>query len=132
MSDDDTSGEAGAYNPFGRGGGSQGGAPSSAEDPLKIYRAILADPKLSNEQKDWLLDRAVNRFRHRRRLAFGAFAALMVSLGAALAGAVADGIWGTSIVANIQEATTLLGLTNSLLTGIIGAYYGVSSLRPSS
>jgi hypothetical protein len=75
---------------------------------------------------------AQSRFQNRRRMAYLALGALLASLAILLAGAVIDGIWETTIVQRLNDAANLLGITNALLTSIIGAYYGFSSLRPSS
>jgi hypothetical protein len=108
------------------------GPPTSANDPIERYMAILADPDLSDEQKSWLIQRANRRFRNRRRMAYIALGAVLAMMLVVVAGAVIDGIWDTDIVARLNQAANLLGVTNALLTTIVGAYYGFSSLRPSS
>ena len=109
-----------------------GGAPSSSRDPIGRYLEIIKDPELTETQKDWLIDRANRRFQNRRRMAYIALTALLVTLAVYLGGAIADGIWATKIVEKLENAAELLGVTNALLTSIVGAYYGFASLRPSS
>jgi hypothetical protein len=119
--------EASAYTPP-----ADDGRPSAANDPLDQYRAILKDPELTTDQKDWLIHRANRRFRNRRRMAYLALSALLAVLTVLVAAALVDGIWGTTIVRQLQNAANLLGVTNALLASIVGAYYGFSSFRPSS
>ena len=108
------------------------GPPSAANDPLDQYRAIFKDADLSDEQKDWLIDRAQRRFQNRRRMAYMALIALLAVLAVVLGGAVLDGVTDSTIIAHLQDAANLLGVTSTLLTSIVGAYYGFSSFRPSS
>jgi len=108
------------------------GPPTSANDPIERYMTILKDPALSDEQKGWLIQRANRRFQNRRRMAYIALGAVLAMMLVVVAGAVIDGIWGANIVARLNHAANLLGVTNALLISIVGAYYGFSSFRPSS
>lgn len=108
------------------------GPPTSANDPIQRYMDILKDPELSDEQKQWLIDRANRRFQNRRRIAYIALGAVLAMMFVVVAGAVVDGIWNENIVARLNQAANLLGVTNAPLISIVGAYYGFSSIRPFS
>jgi hypothetical protein len=109
------------------------GATSAARDPLERYAEIVKDPDLTNEQKDFLLQVASRRFRNRQRMAYVSLCGIVATLGVVLLGAVIDGlVTGSTIVASLMEAANLLGITNALFTAVVGAYFGVTSFRPSS
>ena len=106
--------------------------PSSAEDPIDRYIRIMRDDALDSTEKRWLIDRAAQRFENRRRMAYIALGALVGTLLLVLVGAIVDGIAQTTILEKLDSTSNLLGGINALLTAIIAAYYGASSIRPSS
>ncbi len=105
---------------------------SASRDPLARYAEIIKDPDLSSEQKDFLLQVAARRFRNRQRMAYISLGGIVVTLAVILAGAVIDGLGNSTIVASLIDAANLLGITNALFTAVVGAYFGVTSFRPSS
>ena len=106
--------------------------PTSTDDPIEKYIKIISNKDLDSEEKRWLVDQAKIRFKNRRRMAYIALATIIGSLLVVLVGAVVDGVAGTNIVGKLNETANLLGGINALLTGIVAAYYGASTIRPSS
>ena len=65
--------------------------PPSGQDPIKVMMEIAKDPDLLPADKTQLIEFAKNRFKHRRRIAYTALWALIVSLGLLFALAMAGG-----------------------------------------
>ena len=89
--------------------------------------AIAKDPDLEPEDKTQLIEFAKNRFRHRRRMAYIALWAVLVSLGTLFVLAIA----GADGLDEIKDSSLLISI-EAFLTAIVGAYYGVSAWRPAS
>ena len=99
----------------------------SGQDPLRVMIEIVNDPNLAAEDKTQLIEFAKNRFRHRRRMAYTALWALILSLPALfimflLSPDEFEKIANSALVISIEV----------FLTTIVGAYYGVSAWRPAS
>ena len=78
---------------------------------------ILKDGNLTAEDKQLLFDLARTRFKHRRRMAYIAlFAMIAITVG---------GFWFC------KSGADMIWLS-SPFTVIVGAYYGVSVIRPNS
>lgn len=106
--------------------------PTSGNDPLERMGEILKDEKLSDEQKKYLLQFSATRFKHRRRMAYIALWTVISSLALLLLMAAIDCKQGTTMLAMLKEVQSLLIVIEVFLTGIVGAYYGTSTARPSS
>ena len=96
-------------------------------DPIKVMMEIAKDEDLAPADKTQLIEFAKNRFRHRRRMAYIALAALLLSLAVLFISAFAcpkcfEGLKDSSLLISIE----------AFLTAIVGAYYGVSAWRPAS
>lgn len=124
---------------------------TSSHDPLRVLMEIAKDPDLSDAEKQTLIQMDRQRFTNRRRMAYWALFAiigtLVFLLGAAIYDALPDEMLacataakatGTalpncgSILKSLTEAQTLLSWIMGFLASIVAAYYGFSSLRPSS
>ncbi|MEM7209925.1 MAG: hypothetical protein AAF434_19045 [Pseudomonadota bacterium] len=114
-------------------------APESSRDPLSKIIEIAKDPDLTDSDKSALIDYAKNKFVNRRRMAYIALIAIVVSLIFLLLAAIHD---GTSecvaaktcmgIMGAISENQTLISWIEGFLTSIVAAYYGISAWRPAS
>ena len=91
-------------------------APDSSQDPIKAMAEILKDSDLTAEDKQLLYDLSKTRFKHRRQMAYIALFGMFV-------------VAGVSAVPDIDIDTNWLYPT---LAAIVGAYYGVSAIRPNS
>jgi hypothetical protein len=124
---------------------------TSSHDPLRVLLDIVKDPSLSESEKQALIGLDRQRFTNRRRMAYLALTAIIGTLvfvllasvldaspDRALACATAAKATGAaipdcgSILKNLASAQTLLSWIMGVLASIVGAYYGFSSLRPSS
>lgn len=124
---------------------------SSSQDPLRMLIEIAKDPGLSDAEKETLIQVDRERFVNRRRMAYLALFAILGTLVFVLAAAILDAspdrmlacataakAGGTTlpdcgaILISLTEAQTLLSWIMGFLASIVGAYYGFSSLRPSS
>ena len=106
--------------------------PTSGNDPLERMEEILKDEKLSDEEKNYLLQFSATRFKHRRKMAYVALWTVISSLALLLLMAAIDCKQETTMLANLKEVQSLLIVIEVFLTGIVGAYYGISATRPSS
>ena len=109
-----------------------GAGSSASEDPLSVMLHITKDSDLNDEQKFRLLEYCGVRFKHRRRIAYIAFCAILASLGLLFVAAIVDGSNKTEILAKVASVSTLIGTIEFFLTAIVAAYYGMSTWRPSS
>ena len=96
-------------------------------DPIKVMMEIAKDADLAPADKTQLIEFAKNRFRHRRRMAYIALAALLLSLAALFILAFACG----ECFEELKDSSLLISI-EAFLTAIVGAYYGVSAWRPAS
>ena len=119
-------GGAGSYLSAGRS------LPTSAEDPIDKYIEIISKKDISVQDRQWILDQAESRFKNRRAMAYISLTTIIMSFFFILIGAVIDGVLDTNIVGKLNETANLIGGINALLTGIVAAYYGASTIRPSS
>ena len=102
----------------------------AARDPIRVLADILGDQRLTDGQKKALFSLAQNRFRHRRRMAYGALFSLVVSLALLFLSSCFP--TRIPIIANMTSALPLIIFIEGFLTTIVAAYFGMSSLRPSS
>lgn len=105
---------------------------NSGNDPIQMMIQIAKDPDLNDEDKRRLFEYSQNRFKHRRRIAYSAFVAVLVSLGLLFLAAIVDGWFKTEILSKISSNQGLIGTINGFLSMIVAAYYGMSTWRPSS
>ena len=113
--------------------------PESTQNPLMSLREIAKDKDIDPEVRQWLFDYAVTRFANRRKMAYLALLtiiAIVIFLGF---GALHDGMSTcvvkqscNGILASVKEVEHVLVWVVGFLASIVGAYYGVSSFRPSS
>lgn len=96
-------------------------------DPIKVMMAIAKDKDLAPADKTQLIEFAKNRFRHRRRMAYIALGALLLSLAVLFVLAFA----GAESLEELKDSSLLIFI-EAFLTTIVGAYYGVSAWRPAS
>ncbi len=113
--------------------------PETSKDPIIVLKEILADKDLNADEKEWLLNYSVTRFKNRRRMAYWSLTAILASLAFLLLGSVYDGMIPcvadktcTGILANLSSIKGLLQWIEGFLAAIVATYYGVSSFRPSS
>ncbi len=101
--------------------------PAAGSDPIQRMLKIAKDPELAPADKTQLIEFAKNRFLHRRRMAYIALIALLLSL------AVLFVLAHTSAAAfgALKDSALVISI-EAFLTGIVGAYYGVSAWRPAS
>ena len=103
--------------------------PSSSVDPIKRLLAILTTKDLDNDSKIYLIKFAENRFKHRRRMAYIALAFVIFSLVAIFA---IPFFCKAETVAEFQKVENIIIWIDGFLMSIVGAYYGLSSFKPSS
>ena len=117
------------------------GTRDSSKDPMDFILKVLKDKKIPDADKTVLIEFSQNRFRNRRKMAFMCLWTLIISVGLIFLGAYYDGIRGIqcpdgktcmTIMESIKNNESLLTWLMGFLTAIVGAYYGVSALRPSS
>ncbi len=106
--------------------------PESSRDPLKRMIEIAKDSELSDEDKKELIRFATTRFQNRRKMAYLALYVIVAIFALIVVGAFIDGLAGTDIVDELEEVQTIIIWGFGFLTTIVGAYYGVTTLRPSS
>lgn len=104
----------------------------AGRDPLRLMIEIAENQKLSDQDKTNLILYSKERFRNRRRMAYVALYALVVSLGLLFLAAFIDGFSSSSILQSINESQTLFAWIEGFLTAIVAAYFGVSAWRPAS
>lgn len=109
-------------------------APNSNQDPLNRMVDIATNKELAPDDKKLLLEHSASRFKHRRRIAYMAFTAILISLALLFIAAFLDGSADsqTSVLKKISESQVLIGTIEGFLTAIVAAYYGTTTLRPSS
>ena len=96
-------------------------------DPIKVMMEVAKDKDLAPADKTLLIEFAKNRFRHRRRMAYIALAALLLSLAALFVMAFAC----SDSFKEVKDSSLLISI-EAFMTAIVGAYYGVSAWRPAS
>ena len=99
----------------------------AGDDPIKMMMEIAKDSELAPADKTQLIEFARNRFRHRRRMAYIALAALLLSLAGLFILAFTCGKCFTEL----KDSSLLISI-EAFLTTIVGAYFGVSAWRPAS
>ena len=104
----------------------------AGRDPLRIMIEIAENEKLSDQDKTTLIQYSQERFTNRRRMAYVALYAFVVSFGLLFLAAFIDGFSGSSILQSIKESQTLFAWIEGFLTAIVAAYFGVSAWRPAS
>lgn len=105
---------------------------SSSRDPVQVLIDIVTNGNIPDADKTRLITFAQNRFRHRRRMAYVCLYTIVVSVGFVFLAAVIDAYGDKAILNTLNTMTTFLGVIEFFLTGIVAAYYGMSSWRPSS
>ncbi|MDN5203942.1 hypothetical protein QQ008_21295 [Fulvivirgaceae bacterium BMA10] len=115
--------------------------PESSRDPLSKLAEILSDPNISETYKEQLILLHKNRFKNRRSMAYLSLIALVVLFASIIVGVWVDGLYTCDQAKETCREGILLVLDRNkqiviwisgFLTSIVGAYYGVSALRPSS
>ena len=99
----------------------------SAQDPLQRLVCILKDGELSDENKRALITFSRERFRYRRLMALTLLWAIVLQLPVLFVSGLAAVNFALS-----GEVATLITWIDAFLAGIVGAYYGITALRPSS
>ena len=106
--------------------------PTAANDPLQRMIEIAKDPDLTAEDKATLIQFSRDRFKNRRFMAYISLWTIVVSVAFILIASVFDGLSTSNILEKISANQGLIGTIEGLLTTIVAAYYGVSTMRPSS
>ena len=107
--------------------------PESTRDPIKIMMEIAKDPDISDEDKKQLIAYANNRFKNRRKMAYISLWAIVISIAYVGIASAVDGISGTTDISDKLEGNeTIISFALAFLTGVVAAYYGMSTWRPSS
>ena len=102
----------------------------ASKDPLRIMIEILENEILSDEDKRRLLIYSQARFTNRRRMAYLALYAIILSLAFLLLATFIDGMSSTTILESIGENQQLFAWIEGFLAAIVAAYYGVSAWKP--
>lgn len=108
------------------------GKPEAGRDPIRLMVEIAENDKLSPEDRALIIGFAQNRFKHRRRMAYICLIALVLGFLSLFVAAFMSCCEGKSVLSNIHQQKELFIWGGFFLTSIVGAYYGVSALRPSS
>lgn len=90
--------------------------PGSSPTSVQTMIAILKDEKLDDDDKKFLIDRARNSFRVRRRMAYVCLA----------------GIFVLSVFDALPYFDVDLAWANGPLAAVVLAYYGATAFRPNS
>ena len=113
--------------------------PEASKDPLSKMVDIAKDKDLSDADKSALLKYAQQRFVNRRRMAYVALSAIVISLFLLLLAAFIDGFSTCptgetcrGILDAVKDSQTLIAWIEGFLTSIVAAYYGISAWRPAS
>ena len=113
--------------------------PEASKDPLSKMVDIAKDKDLSDADKSALLKYAQQRFVNRRRMAYVALSAIVISLFLLLLAAFIDGFSTCpagetcrGILESVKDSQTLIAWIEGFLTSIVAAYYGISAWRPAS
>lgn len=111
----------------------------AGQNPIGIMVKIAENENLSDADKSALIKYAQNRFTNRRRMAYIALYALILSLALLFLAAFIDGIncpagkvCNGGILKSLESSQTLFICIEGFLTTIVAAYYGVSAWRPAS
>lgn len=107
-------------------------APESSRDPLRIMIEIAESDKLTDADKTNLIEYSKQRFKNRRRMAYLALTALLISLALFIIAAFIDGLSGSKILGCFNANQSLFIWMEGFLTVIVGTYFGVSAWRPAS
>jgi len=114
-------------------------APESSKDPIRIMVEIAENEKLSDADKNTLIQYAQSRFDNRRRMAYIALYSIIFSLFLIFLAIFIDGFndcgdesCGKSILESIQNGGNIIIWIEGFLASIVAAYYGASAWRPSS
>lgn len=112
----------------------------SGKDPLsKLLEIVQSD--IDDYYKQQLIHIHQNRFRNRRRMAYISLYCLIALFLFVVVGIWSDGMYlcdpdedlcRKGVLAVIKENNDLVVWIAGFFTSIVGAYYGVSALRPSS
>ena len=113
--------------------------PEAGRDPVRIMIEIAENKNLTDKDKSELIRYAQTRFKNRRRMAYIALTAIVISLALIFLAAFIDGFSACpigqtceGILASIKSNQNLIAWIEGFLTTIIAAYYGVSAWRPAS
>ena len=106
----------------------------AGKDPLRVLADLATATDLSDDDKSALIAFGMNRFRHRRTMAYIALFAVLGSMALTFLGAFVDGVTGKTCVIDSlgDDASSLIIWVDGFLATIVAAYYGVSAWRPSS
>lgn len=114
-------------------------APEAGKDPIRIMIEIAENKNLSDKDKSELILYSQTRFTHRRRMAYTALTAIIVSLILLFLAAFIDGFSTCpagqqcrGILSFIESSQSLIAWIEGFLTTIVAAYYGVTAWRPAS
>ena len=113
--------------------------PESSRDPLRIMVEIAENQNLSVEDRAYLIQYSRDRFKNRQFMAYLCLSVIILSLVFLYVGAFVDGLSPcvqsgecAGVLSTVKNNQTLIIWINGFLAAIVGAYYGVSALRPSS
>ena len=111
----------------------------AGKDPISIMVKIAENDKLSDADKSALIKYAQKRFTNRRRMAYIALNAIIISLVLLFLAAFIDGLncpvgkpCEGGILKSLESSQTLFVWIEGFLATIVAAYYGVSAWRPAS
>ncbi len=114
-------------------------APESSKDPIRIMVEIAENERLSDTDKNTLIQYAQSRFDNRRRMAYIALYSIIFSLLLIFLAIFIDGFndcqsesCGKSILVSIKNGENIIIWIEGFLASIVAAYYGASAWRPSS
>lgn len=113
--------------------------PDAAKDPIRIMIEIAENKNLPDKDKSELILYSLTRFTNRRRMAYIALTAIVVSLALLFVAAFIDGLSSCpanqqceGILSSIETSQTLIAWIEGFLTAIVAAYYGVTAWHPAS
>lgn len=114
--------------------------PEASRDPVAKLAEILADPKLTEQQKNFLVQQHRTRFKNRRRMAYLSMACLLTFFLCILVAIWVDGLYVCTddeycrkgVLTVIQENSTVIVWISGFFTSIVGAYFGSTIIRPAS
>ena len=110
---------------------------NAAQSPLKQMVEIVENTKIAPEDKAILIEFSRQRFKNRTRIAYLALFTIIISIALLFIAAFIDGLSAEAaarkgILFVIAENKSLFTWIEGFLTSIVGYYYGVTALRPSS
>lgn len=104
-------------------------AKNASQDPMILMMNIATDNRIQDESvRKFLLEQSTQRFKNRRRMAYIALIAVLVTLAVALIAALFD----PQGFKNLHSQSSIIIWINGFLISIVAAYYGVSAWKPSS